>query len=636
MTGVVSVTPGAIVTLPGHGEYIVRGFITATKVQLESVSTAEIRPALLTDLDSSAPRSEANAMDLAEADEPGWAEAKRKYGYVQELLSAGGGAEAALRIATKAGAGVSTLYKWKADYQKGQLMTNLYRKKRSDAGRVRLPRKVEAIMRMVIKRVYYKEERPRAGIAYKAVELRCKKRGLKIPSLDTFKARIAVCEGLESATLRGEVNKAKSRRLSGESITGADFPNALVQIDHTRVDIQLVDEEHRISIGRPWITVAIDVYSRMCVGYYISFDPPGSLGTGLCLSHAFLDKTKWMQELGVMYDYPCMGVPGILHADNAKEFKGNTLKHACEEYGASLQFREGRVPEQGAHIERLMGTLMHRIHALEGTTFSNSVQKGEYDSEEKASMTLKEFDLWFAHLVLGEYHHQTHAGIGDIAPIVRYKQGIVGGPGLPVGQIDVVTDEERLYYDFLPLIKQTVQSYGIQIDKIHYSGEVLSRWVGAMDSEQPTKRRVFIMRRDPRDISAVFFLDPDTRRYFRIPYRNLANPHISIWELRRVRAYLKALGQSEVDEELIFKTYATMTEIEARASAKTKHVRHTNSQKLKRRRQESPQPKFGRAAEDNPQEIAPPDGDFTVTPTDKKAIPGPESTPVGFDDVETF
>ena len=121
MTGVVSVTPGAIVTLPGHGEYIVRGFITATKVQLESVSTAEIRPALLTDLDSSAPRSEANAMDLAEADEPGWAEAKRKYGYVQELLSAGGGAEAALRIATKAGAGVSTLYKWKADYQKGQL-----------------------------------------------------------------------------------------------------------------------------------------------------------------------------------------------------------------------------------------------------------------------------------------------------------------------------------------------------------------------------------------------------------------------------------------------------------------------------------------------------------------------------------
>ena len=521
-------------------------------------------------------------------------------------------------------------------------MTNLYRKKRSDTGQVRLPRKVEAIMRYVITKVYYKEERPRAGIAYKAVELCCKKRGLKIPSFDTFKSRIAIREGLVSATLRGEINKAKSRRLSGESITGADCPNALVQIDHTLVDIQLVDEEHRIAIGRPWITVAIDVYSRMCVGYYISFDPPGSLGTGLCLSHAFLDKTKWMQELGVMYDYPCMGVPGIIHADNAKEFKGNTLKHACEEYGASLQFREGRVPEQGAHIERLMGTLMQRIHALEGTTFSNSKQKGEYDSEAKASMTLKEFDLWFAHLVVGEYHHQPHSGIGDIAPIVRYKQGIVGGAGLPVGQVNVVTDEERLYYDFLPLIKQTVQSYGIQIDKIHYSAEVLSRWVGAMDPVQPTKRRVFIIRRDPRDISAVFFLDPDTKRYFRIPYRDLANPHISIWELRQVRAYLKALGQSEVDEELIFKTYATMKEIEEKASAKTKQVRHTNSQKLKKRRQESPQPKFGKATEDNPQEIAPPEQDQSESSTDEATPPSTASpatsldTPAGFDNVETF
>ena len=89
MTGVVSVTPGAVVTLPGHGEYIVRGFITATKVQLESVTTAEIRPALLTDLDSSAPRSEANAMDLGEAEVPAWTEAKRKYGYVQEFLNSG-------------------------------------------------------------------------------------------------------------------------------------------------------------------------------------------------------------------------------------------------------------------------------------------------------------------------------------------------------------------------------------------------------------------------------------------------------------------------------------------------------------------------------------------------------------------
>jgi hypothetical protein len=37
----------------------------------------------------------------------------------------------------------------------------------------------------------------------------------------------------------------------------------VVQIDHTLLDIILVDDLHRLSIGRPWITLAIDVFSRI-------------------------------------------------------------------------------------------------------------------------------------------------------------------------------------------------------------------------------------------------------------------------------------------------------------------------------------------------------------------------------------
>jgi putative transposase len=42
----------------------------------------------------------------------------------------------------------------------------------------------------------------------------------------------------------------------------------VLQIDHTPVDVMVVDAERRLSIGRPWLTVAIDVASRMVAGFH--------------------------------------------------------------------------------------------------------------------------------------------------------------------------------------------------------------------------------------------------------------------------------------------------------------------------------------------------------------------------------
>jgi len=60
----------------------------------------------------------------------------------------------------------------------------------------------------------------------------------------------------------------------------AQRPLDVVLIDHTKLDIIVVDREQRLPIGRPWITLAIDVYSRMVVGFCISLDPPGAMSTG--------------------------------------------------------------------------------------------------------------------------------------------------------------------------------------------------------------------------------------------------------------------------------------------------------------------------------------------------------------------
>lgn len=422
------------------------------------------------------------------------------------------------------------------------------------------------------------------------------------PSLDTLKARIRVCEQRDVAEKRGDTRLANKLRLNDGSIPGADFPYALVQIDHTLVDLELVEDESRIPIGRPWITVAIDVFSRMCVGYYVSFDTPGMLGTGLCLTHAIRNKDAWMARLGVNFDYPCQGKPRIVHADNAKEFTGKSLEIACDMHHMGLQFRKLKKPRYGAHIERLMGTLMSEIHRLPGTTQSNVLEKQDYDSAGRAVFSLSAFEKWLANLILGSYHHGEHSGIGNIPPIVKFKQALTGedGEDRPRGSLRINTDDERLYLDFLPGEMLTVQQYGLQLDYIQYSADVLRRWVGTRDPKKPRSARKFLVKRDPRDISAVFFLDPELNRYFRIPYRNLSNPHFSVWELRRVRKFLQDRGVEQVDEETIMRARNEMAAIEATEVERTRqakrHRQYPKGAKAKVRRDASPRPEFGQGA----------------------------------------
>ena len=66
------------------------------------------------------------------------------------------------------------------------------------------------------------------------------------------------------------------------------------------------------------------------------------------------------------------------------------------------------------------------------------------------------------------------------------------------------------------------------------------------------RKRKFIVRRDPRDISVVYFFDPELTQYYAIPYRQMLHPAVSVWELREVRRTLKEEGHKAVNADVIF------------------------------------------------------------------------------------
>ena len=65
-----------------------------------------------------------------------------------------------------------------------------------------------------------------------------------------------------------------------------------------------VDEETRQSVAGPWLTLGIDVFSRMVTGFAPSFDPPNETSVGLCLLHSVFDKTAWLREFEIDLPWP--------------------------------------------------------------------------------------------------------------------------------------------------------------------------------------------------------------------------------------------------------------------------------------------------------------------------------------------
>ncbi len=553
---------------------VVTHVLDLDSVLVRDTATGQIARRRLAELKPSAAEVAAHAeVDIEHVEDADWNTAQRRLDIIRPLIERRRTRAEVEARAGEFGFNAATLYAWISAYEEAGRLTALIPRKRSDKGSVRLAPEVEAVIAATIEDVYLSRQRKSISKVVEAVRERCLNAQLEAPHANTVRNRIGALS--ESFTMRRRHGAKAADQIFAPiegQFPGADWPLAFVQIDHTKLDIILVDDVQRRPIGRPWITMAIDVFSRMVAGFYVSFDPPGAMATGLCLAHAILPKEQWLAKHGIEDEWPLWGSPKSLHLDNAREFRGHMLQRACAQYGIDIAWRPVARPNFGGHIERLLGTVLREIHTLPGTTFSNPRERGSYDSDAKATLTLSEFETWLATFVVQVYHRRRHDAIG-MAPIDKYKAGILGdgrqpGVGLPARP----RDADRLRLDFMPFLERTVQDYGVVIDEVHYYHDVLRRWIGAKDPKAPGKKRKFIFRRDPRDISAVWFFDPEIGTHYLIPYRDTSHAAISVWELREAHKAAESAGKV-VDERAIFSAYERMRTIEETAKTKTRAVR---------------------------------------------------------------
>jgi putative transposase len=515
-----------------------------------------------------------SAPELSSVHASRWDEARRYLPVIQRLgRSSHRTTKEVIAASVELGCGPAHVYRLLQRYLADPRLTSLLPRRRGTKdGHSYLQREVEAVIKDAIETVYLARQRPRVMDLVAEVRRRCHALGLTPPGRKAITTRLQARPQSE-VLARREGRKAARDRFG--PVTGsleADWPLSLIQIDHTLVDVIVVDSVSREPIQRPWLTLAIDVYSRCVVGFHLSLEPPSATSVALCITHAILEKSGWLAVRQIEAEWPVHGLFARLHLDNAKEFRSEALRRGCEQYGIAIDYRPVRTPHYGGHIERLIGTMMGKVHLLPGTTFSDIKAKGNFDSEKTAAMTLPELERWLGHAIAGVYHRDVHRALAT-TPLAAWERGIVGdsdtlGRGSPV----TVPDSRRLLIDFLPIERRMVRREGVSLHSIAFWSDVLRTWIG--------ERQKMIVRYDPRDLSRIYLLAPDGQ-YYDLSYRDLRRPSISLWEHRLALKRLREEGALHIDEAAIFRTIEKMRLIVDEATSATKIARRHRERRLR-------------------------------------------------------
>lgn len=448
-------------------------------------------------------------------------------------------------------------------------------------GRGRLDDRVEVIIAETVRKRFLTRQKRSISVIHREIRQMCLSRGLPAPARNTVAARIARLQPAQVARRRAGPDAARPLQSAGDDVPRVDGILEKVQIDHTVVDLVVVDERERQPVGRPYLTLGLDEASRCVLGMVVTLEPPSATSVGLCLAHMADDKRPWLEGLGVDVVWPMAGKPRRLYVDNASEFKSEALRRGCEQHGIELSYRPLGRPHYGGIIERIIGTVMQRVHELPGTTFSNPTQRGGYDSDKQAALTIDELTRWLA-LAAASYHGTVHSTLGQTPAGVWADR--VARSGTP----PIVADRTGFLVDFLPVIRRRLTRIGFVIDHVHYFGNVLKPWIARRD-----RLGRFVIRRDPRDISRIWVLDPDGAIYVPVPYRNLAHPAVSVWEHRQALRRLKDRGIGQVDEQGLFRMIDQMRCIADEATKTTRGTRRAAERRRRAPETTTPQQRLG-------------------------------------------
>ncbi len=413
-------------------------------------------------------------------------------------------------------ASIASVYRWIKDYESsGHDIRALVNNSRQQGGKdqSRLQDNAEAIIRAVIQDRYYVSERVTSDDIYREVALRIAEENrfrseeekLATPSRTTIWRRIDALDEQDKLIAKRGKRLAKQQSTQYGQMTYPRIPLERVEIDHTAMDLIVVDDRDNLPLGRPTLTYCLDTATRYPLGFYVGFDPPSYLTVMECLHHAILTKGDVRGTYGAQHDWIACGIPAGLAIDNGKEFIGADLLDACNALGIALTQMPIRTPHFKAAVERMFRTLnTGLLHTLPGTTFSNPQQRGDYESAKEACIDLRDLDTLLHLFLLDVYAESFHRGLSGI-PARQWEAVTREGffPRLPASA-------EELKILLGRVTHRVIQPYGIELMRLRYNSQDLAPLRTYLAGEKVK------IKYDPTDLGCIHVYDPQQQTYLAV------------------------------------------------------------------------------------------------------------------------
>jgi putative transposase len=472
------------------------------------------------------------------------------------------------KVATATGMSPRNLWRllraYKEDGRKGLVSREFMRGKsmRTEDHR-RVDRTVEAIAKEVVEEEYLTNHRKRVSYVHKCVRDECLKKELTPPSQNYLYRLIhGINPGSSMKARFGSSAYDAKFGLRGGTFGDKLFPLHTIMIDHTLMDVRLIDPLTRQPIARPWLTVGMDVFSRCIWGYILSLRQPNADTVGLLMIMGSLKKDRYVERFRLSSNWPVFGKPYQIHTDNGMDFRSRALEVGCEARSINVMRRPPNRPRYGGPLERFFRTENTEfIETLHGKTFHNTVERkrGDYDSDSQASLTIDDLEHLWLKYVVEQYHNTIHSEL-HTSPLEAWNNAVrdtVFEPKEP-------DDPEEFRKDFLsfadPDGRRSIEVDGVHFKDIpYYAPELDSLPHFEIDDRTPKR---YIVRYDRADIRYLYLLDDRNGKHQYVPIIMKSAPDnpLTLDELERAREAYREAGNHRPSAEIVIESIRTMRE----------------------------------------------------------------------------
>jgi transposase InsO family protein len=333
----------------------------------------------------------------------------------------------------------------------------------------------------------------------------------------TFRRRIEALEDSNTTGTKLGKQAVEQDWAGGGSPLVADFAMQYVQIDHTKLDVFVVDDEMQMVLGRAWLTLAIDVKTRAIVAHLISFIDPSVWTVGEILRRMVLPKrppTEFAKRYPILIDI--RGKPMEVIIDNATEFRSHALEAAARGAGFNIRWCPVKKPRYRALVERGVGTLTRMIcENLPGCTLPlKDARRLGHNSEEEACVLMMELEA-VGNFCVAQYNTTPGADSGR-QPAMEFerdanKNGINNFTDLESFRIDTMAIETKAQ-----LSPSGIRAFsGLR----YYDARNVRALLDDLVSMEPRRQRrddataTVDFRYDPNNISFIYVWNRRSRKW---------------------------------------------------------------------------------------------------------------------------